>query len=66
MNKKLKDYLVNRGATALDARVLKDFKQKMNEKTIPQIVENIKQSEQLVAEMRISPTSTSQQKKKSD
>ena len=64
MNEKLKDYLDSRGATPLDASVVDDFKKKMSEGTIPQIVKNIKQSEQLVAEMRFSPTATSKQKTK--
>ena len=66
VNEKLKDYLDSRGATPLDASVVDDFKKKMSEGTIPQIVKNIKQSEQLVAEMRFSPTATSKQKTKRD
>ena len=66
MNEKLRDYLDSRGATPLDASVVDDFKKKMCEGTIPQIVKNIKQSEQLVAEMRFSPTATSKQKTKRD
>ena len=66
VNEKLKDYLDSRGATPLDTRVVDDFKKKMSEGTIPQIVKNIKQSEQLVAEIRFSPTATSRQKTKRD
>lgn len=66
MNERLKDYLAKRGAIPLDASVLEDYANTMAESTIPQIMEDIKQSEQLAVELRFSPTATSQGKKKRD
>lgn len=62
MNERLKDYLANRGAKPLDDNILKNYVNTMNESTIPQIVEDIKQSEQLAAELRFSLTATSRGK----
>ena len=64
MNKRLRDYLAKRGAKPLDNKVLDDYANSMAENTIPQIVEDIKQSEQLAAELRFSPPATSRWKKK--
>ena len=66
MNERLKDYLAKRGATPLDASVLEDYATTMTKSTIPQIMEDIKQSEQLAAELRFSPSPASQRKKKRD
>ena len=66
MNERLKDYLAKRGATPLDASVLEDYATTMTKSTIPQIMEDIKQSEQLASELRFSPSPASQWKKKRD
>ena len=66
MNERLKDYLAKRGAKPLDSSVLEKYADTMIKSTIPQIVEDIKQNEQLAAELRLSPTSTSRWKKKRD
>ena len=66
MNKRLKNYLAKCEATQLDASALDDYTNTMTESTIPQIVEDIKQSEQLAAALRFSPTVTSRSKKKRD
>lgn len=64
MNRKLKGYLENRGAKELDTSVLEALKREMNERTIPEIVKNIKQNEQNVAEIRFSPKAASRHKKR--
>ncbi len=66
MDDRLKKYLTKRGAKPLDPNVLKSYITTMTEKVIPQIVNDIKQSEQLVAELRFSSSATSRSKNKHD
>lgn len=66
MNERLKDYLAKRGAKPLDSSIMENYANTMTESTIPQIVEDHKQSEQLAAELRFSPTAASRWKKKRD
>ena len=66
MDKRLKKYLAERGATPLDAKVLESYVTEMTETVIPQIVQDIEQREQLAAELRFSPPATSRSKKKRD
>ena len=66
MDERLKKYLDERGATPLDASVLESYATTMTESVIPLIDEDIKQREQLAAELRFSPSATSRTKKKRD
>ena len=66
MNERLKDYLSKRGAKPLETKVIKSYAKTMREKTVPLILEDIKQREQLAAESRYIPSRTKRRKKKSD
>ena len=66
MDKRLEEYLTKRGATPLDASVLKSYATEMTETVIPQIVDDIEQRELLAAELRVLPPVTSRSKKKRD
>ena len=66
MNGNRKDYLEELGAKELDKVPFDNLKEKMNKETIPKIVRSIKRNEHLVAEMRVSPTSTSKRKSERD
>ena len=66
MNKRLKDYLTECDSEPLAPSILENYAKTMTESTIPQIVEDLKQSEQLAAELRFSPTAASRWKKKRD
>ena len=66
MNVKLKDYLSKRGATPIDTNVIESYVNTMKESTVPQIIKDIKQREQLAAESRFVPTATARRKKKGD
>ena len=59
MNRTLKCYLEDRGAEELDAGILEALIREMNERTIPEIIKNIKQNEQNVAEIRFNPRAAS-------
>ena len=63
MDDRLKEYLAKRGAAQLDASVLESYVTEMTEDVIPQIVDDIKQRELLVAELRVLPPATSRSKK---
>jgi len=63
MDKALKKYLAERGATPLDPNLLQAHATKMTKDVIPQIVDDIRKHEQLVAELRFSPSATSRSKK---
>lgn len=65
MNENQKDYLLKRGAILLDNSEFEDYIKTMNEVTVPKIIEDIKQSEQLAAELRFMPTTRVRRKKKS-
>ena len=60
------DYLKEVDAKELEKEVFEKLKQNMYEETIPEIVRKIKRNQQLVAEMRISPTSPVKKKPKFD
>ena len=66
MDDRLKKYLASHGAKPLDPSVLETYAATMAENVIPGIVDDIKQSEQLAAELRFSPATTSRSKKKRD
>ena len=63
MTRTLKCYLEDRGAEVLDASILEALKREMNERTIPEIIKNIKQNEQNVAEIRFNPKAALRHKK---
>ena len=65
MNENQKDYLLKRGAILLDNSEFEDYIKTMNEVTVPKIIEDIRQSEQLAAELRFMPTTRVRRKKKS-
>ena len=54
MNRRLNDYLDKKGAKALDEGVLKEFETAMKERTIPEIVKEIRKNEGRAAELRFS------------
>ena len=66
MDNQLKKYLAKCGAKPLDPSVLESYVATMTESVIPRIVDEIKQSEQLAAELRFSPSTTSRSKGKRD
>ena len=55
MNRRLHDYLENKGAEALDDGVLKEYTTAMKERTIPEIERELKKNEERAAELRFSP-----------
>ena len=63
MNSKLKDYLQSCKPARVDETMLSELQQEM-EKAVPEITENIRQREELAAELRIASSRSSQTKKK--
>lgn len=61
----LKKYLIECGATPLDASVLENYARAMAE-VIPQIVRDIEQRERLAAELRVLSPAVSRSKKERD
>ncbi len=62
MSRTLTGYLEECGAEELDDTILEALKREMNERTIPEIIKNIKQNEQNVAEIRFDPKAASRHK----
>ena len=62
MNQRLKDYLQKCTPAAADQIMLDELRQEMD-KAIPEITNNIRQREELAAELRISASRPSQSKK---
>lgn len=66
MSDALKQYMLDRGATPLDPKLLEAHASAMMEDVIPAIVDDIRQREQLAAELRYSASASSRTKKKRD
>ena len=62
MNQRLKDYLQKCTPAAADQIMLDELRQEMD-KAIPEITNNIRQREELAAELRIAASRPSQSKK---
>lgn len=62
MNSRLRKYLQKFRPAQLDATVLDDLRHEMEE-AIPEIAENIRQREELAAELRIAASRPSQSRK---
>ena len=63
MNRTLKGYLEDPECRSTRCQHLEDLKREMNERTIPEIIKNIKQNEQNVAEIRFNPKAALRHKK---
>ena len=63
MNRRLRDYLDQKGAKPLDERVLKDYVTSMKERTIPDTERRVRKNEERAAELRFSPGSASRRHK---
>ena len=63
MNQRLKDYLQKCTPATADQTMLDELRQEMD-KAIPEITNNIRQREELAAELRISASRPSQSRKK--
>ena len=62
MNEKLKDYLQQCTPAEADQTMLDELRRQMD-KAVPEITENIRQREELAAELRIAASRPSQSKK---
>ena len=62
MNEKLKDYLQRCTPAAADQTMLDELSRQMD-KAVPEITKNIRQREELAAELRIAASRPSQSKK---
>ena len=62
MNKRLKDYLEQCTAATADQTMLDELRREMD-KAVPEITENIRQREELAAELRIAASRPSQSRK---
>lgn len=66
MNKRLRNYLSECKAQPIEPKSFEKYETVMLEETIPQIIANIKQNQESVAELRFSPTAASRSKTKKD
>lgn len=64
MKERLKNYLSKRSTKPLDASVVESYTKTMKESTVPEIIDDIKQNEQLSAELRFLPTATAKRKRR--
>ena len=62
MNKKLKDYLQQCTPATADQTMLDELRREMD-KAVPEITENIRQRDELAAELRIAASRPSQSRK---
>ena len=65
MNQRLKDYLQRCTPATTDQAMLDELRQEMD-KAVPEITNNIKQREELAAELRIAASRPSQSRKENE
>ena len=63
MNRRLNEYLNKRGAKELEASILEEYSVTMKERIVPEIERDIKENEELAAELRFSTGEASRQRK---
>ena len=65
MNRRLKKYLKDQGATPVDGKVLEEYRDEMD-RVMPEIAKSIRRREQRAAELRVGANRTSRSRKKED
>ena len=65
MNRRLKKYLKDQGATQVDGKVLEEYRAEMD-RVMPEITKSIRQREQRAAELRVGANRKSRLRNKED
>ena len=65
MNRRLKKYLEDQGATEVDGKVLEKYRAEMD-RVMPEITKSIRQREQRAAELRVGANRKSRSRNKGD
>ena len=65
MNRRLKKYLKDKGATPVEGKVLEDYRRAMD-RVIPEISESIRRRELRAAELRVGANRTSRLRQRED
>ena len=65
MNRRLKKYLKEQGATLVDSKVLEEYRAEMD-RVMPKIAESIRRRELGAAELRVGANRTSSSRKRED
>ena len=65
MNRRMKKYLKDMGATPVDAKVLESYRKEMD-RVMPEITDSIRRRELGAAELRVGANRTSRSRKRED